>query len=183
MSNTNVVTKTLVRFSYANVFTPRAAEEGAKLKYSVCILIPKKDKALVKQFTDAIEAAKELGRVEKWKGKLPVPLKAGLRDGDTERPDDPTYKGHWFINATSEKKPSVVDKDLNAILDPVDFYSGCYGRISVNMYPYDTKGNKGVACGLRNIQKVEDGERLSGGATAEEDFKDFAGSDDDDLMK
>lgn len=51
-----------------------------------------------------------------------------------------------------------------------DVYSGCYARVSLNFYAFNTNGNKGIACGLGNIQKVDDGERLGGGASAEEDF-------------
>ena len=51
-----------------------------------------------------------------------------------------------------------------------DFYSGCYGRASIVFFAYNTNGNKGVGCGLNNIQKLEDGQPLSGRSTAVEDF-------------
>ncbi len=167
-----------VRFSYAHVFEPHALEEGQTPKYGVSILIDKKDKKTLKKIKDAIEAAKEEGKA-KFGGKIPKNLKTPLRDGDEEREDSPEYEGKMFINANSNRKPGVVYKNLEDIIDRDEFYSGCYGRASINFYAFNTAGNKGIACGLNNLQKLEDGERLSGGPTAEEDFGDF--DDDDDL--
>jgi len=174
MSSTKVITGK-VRFSYAHVFEPNAIQEGQKEKYSVSILIPKTDKATIAKVEKAIEAAKQEGK-GKWNGKIPVVLKLPLRDGDAERPDDEAYEGCMFLNANSVRKPAIVDADLEPIMDKDEFYSGCYGRAAINFYGYSSSGNKGVAVGLNNLQKLEDGERLSGGgSTAAEDF----GSDDD----
>ena len=165
-----------VRFSYAHVFEPSAAQEGQEKKYSVSLLIPKKDKATIKRIEEAVAAAKEEGKV-KFGGKIPNNLKLPLRDGDDEREDDPNYEGMMFVNATSKNKPGIVDENLDAIMDKEDFYSGCFGRASVNFYPFNVSGNKGIACGLNNLQKMEDGDRLSGGPSAEDDF-----GEADDLM-
>jgi hypothetical protein len=173
MSETKVITGK-VRFSYANVFEPKAAQEGGEPKYSVSILIPKEDKKTLKKIAKAIEAAKEAGKA-KFGGKIPNNLKLPLRDGDEEREDDAAYEGMMFINANSTNKPGIVDKDVNPILDREDFYSGCYGKASVNFYAFNVSGNKGIACGLNNLQFLEDGERLAGGSSAEDDF----GGEDD----
>lgn len=165
-----------VRFSYLHVFEPKAIEDGQTPKFSANILIDKKDKKTLKKIEAAIDAAKEDGK-GKLGGKIPKKLKTPLRDGDEEREDDPTYEGMMFIAANSTRRPGVVDEELNKIIDPDEFYSGCYGRASINFYAYNTGGNKGIAAGLNNLQKLEDGERLSGGTTAEDDFGDF----DDDL--
>lgn len=170
--STKVVTGK-VRFSYANVFEAKAVNEGDEAKYSVAVLIPKKDKATVAKVEAAVNAAIEQGK-SKWGGKVPLNLKRPLRDGDTEREGE-EYKGMYFINCTSKNKPGIVDAELNPILSREEFYSGCYGRASINFYAFDFKGNRGVAAGLNNLQKLEDGERLSGGATAADDF----GSADD----
>lgn len=178
--STKVITTGLVRFSYAAVFEPKAMEGQDKKKYSVSVLIKKSDKKNIAAIEAAIEAAKQAGKTTKFAGKMNN-LKMPLRDGDTERPDDPVYAGHVFVTASSDMKPQVVDQDLNPILDKDEFYSGCYGRISMNFYPFNAAGNKGVACGLNNIQKLKDGERLSGGATAEDDFGELDPEDNDDL--
>ena len=171
------VIKGRVRFSYANVFEPTAIEEGQTPKYNISILIDKSDKKTIDKINAAIEEAKEEGK-KKWGGTIPKKLKLPLRDGDEEREEDEAYQGHFFINANSTKKPGIVDADLNPIMDKDEFYSGCYGRASINFYPFDAAGNKGIAVGLNNLQKMEDGERLAGGSSAEDDF----GSDEDDLL-
>ena len=96
-------------------------------------------------------------------------LKLPLRDGDLERPDDPAYEGMYFVNANSNRKPSIVDKDLNPIMSQDEFYSGCWGRASINFYAFAVQA-KGIAAGLNNLQKLEDDEPLTGGSTASEDF-------------
>jgi hypothetical protein len=157
-----------VRFSYAHVFTPQASQEGGQPKYSVSIIIPKSDKETIEKINKAIEQAKEENKAV-WGGTVPKGLKGGLRDGDEEK-DDPAYANSYFINANSSQKPGVVDADLNAILDQSEFYSGCLGRASISFFAYNSNGSKGVGCGLNNVQKLEDGEKLGGASSASDDF-------------
>ena len=174
MSSTKVITGK-VRFSYAHVFEPSAINEGDDKKYSVSILVPKKDLQTLARIKNAIEAATQEGK-GKWNGKIPTVLKLPLRDGDAERPDDEAYEGMMFLNASSKNKPGIVDEDRVEVMSRDDFYSGCFGRASVNFYAFSVSGNKGIAVGLNNLQKLEDGDRLSGGgSSASDDF----GSDDD----
>lgn len=170
MEPTKVVTGK-VRFCYANVFEPTAMNEGDTPKYNVCILIPKSDTKTVEKIKAAIEAAKSAGKAKlaDKSGRIPSTIKTPLRDGDEERGDDPAFEGMYFINANSQRKPSIVDKDLNPIMDKSEFYSGCYGRASINFYAFNVS-SKGIAAGLNNLQKLADGEMLSGGSTADEDF-------------
>ena len=157
-----------VRFSYANVFSPKAAQEGATPKYSVSIIIPKSDTKTISEINAAFEKVKTAS-ASLFGGSVPKMLKGGLRDGDAEK-DDAAYANSYFINANSVNKPGVVDADLNPIIDPSEFYSGCYGRASITFYPYNSNGSKGIACGLNNIQKTDDGEQLGGGSSAASDF-------------
>lgn len=157
-----------VRFSYAHVFTPQASEEGKQPKYSVSLIIPKSDTDTINKINKAIEQAKSENAAV-WGGTVPKGLKGGLRDGDEEK-DDPAYAGCYFINANSTQKPGVVDQDLNPILDQAEFYSGCYGRASISFFAYNSNGSKGIGCGLNNVQKLEDGEKLGGATSAAEDF-------------
>lgn len=172
-----------VRFSYVNIFKSRAFQSGQDAKYSVCLLIPKDAKATVKKIRAAIEEAIQEGIASKWGGKKPGNLKLPLRDGDDERADEaPEYEGMFFLNANSTQKPGIVDKDLNEILDPDEVYSGSWGRASINFYPFNTNGNKGVGVGLNNIQKLKDDERLGAArASAETDFGDGYEDDEDDF--
>jgi len=157
-----------VRFSYAHVFQPQAAIEGGTPKYSVSLIIPKSDTETVAKFQKAFEDAANTNAAF-FGGAVPKGLKGGLRDGDAEK-DDPAYANSYFVNANSANKPGVVDADMNAIIDPSEFYSGCYGRASVTLYPYNASGSKGIAVGLNNVQKTEDGEKLGGGTSAAADF-------------
>lgn len=169
-----------VRFGYVNVFAPRKNEDGTDGKYSVQLLIPKTDAPAKQLIDNAIEAAKQAGVSSKWNGKMPPAskLKTPLRDGDDEFPDDDNYKGMWFMNASSSatNKPGVrvlEDGMVVEALDSEDFYSGCYGAATLNFYAYSNSGNVGIAAGLNNVIKTRDGERLSGGRTAEQDFADL----------
>jgi len=179
--STKVVTG-LVRFSYANVFEAKAIQEGATPKFSVSLIIPKSDKKTVAAIKKAIEEAKKAGIV-KLGGKIPPNLKHPLRDGDEDRPDDEAYANSYFINANSHQRPQIVDEDTNPIMDQGEFYSGCYGRASVNFYAYNANNtSKGIAAGLNNVQKLRDGDRLGGGSTASEDFGGLDSEEGDDLM-
>ena len=181
--STKVVTG-LVRFSYVNIFNSRSFQAGQDAKYSICLLIPKSDKAMVKKIKAAIDEAVQEGIASKWGGKKPASLKLPLRDGDEERAEEaPEYERMYFLNANSTRKPGIVDKDLNEILDPEEVYSGCWGRASINFYAFNTNGNRGVGVGLNNIQKIKDDEALGGArASAETDFgDDFEVDEDDDF--
>ena len=163
MSKNETPTKVIVpcRFSYLHCWEPEAIN-GGEPKYSVSAIIPKSDKETIKKIQAAVEAAKQES-LSKWGGKIPPNLKLPLRDGDIDRPEDEAYKGCYFFNANS--------RQAQPILDQTEVYSGCYGRISVNFYGYNSNGNRGVAAGLGNIQKLKDGEALSSRTNAEDDFE------------
>ena len=175
--NTNVITG-LVRLSYANVWEPKSIN-GGDPRYSCSIIIPKSDVETVSAINAAIECAVKEG-VGKFGGKIPPKgvLKPPLRDGDTER-DDEAYAGCWFVNANSRTAPQIVDKHVRPILDRSEVYSGVYAFVSLSFYAFNTNGNKGVACGLGNIQKVRDGEPLGGRVSASAEFETL---DDEDFL-
>lgn len=165
-----------VRFSYVNVFSKRRNDDGSEGKFSACVLIPKENTDAVKHVNAAIENAKLLGKSTKWNGKIPGNCKSPLHDGDVERPDDDAFAGCWYLNASSNNKPGVRVLENGALveaLDGEDFYSGCYGAATLNFFPFENSGNRGVGAGLNNVLKTADGERLSGGRTAESDFGDL----------
>ena len=166
-----------VRFSYANVWEPKSVNGGDE-KYSVSLIIPKSDKKTLNDIKAAIEQAVKDGAA-KFGSKNPGNLKMPLRDGDTDRPEDEAYRNSYFLSAKSSVKPGIVDAHVQPILDPGEVYSGCYGRASIVFYAFNQNGNKGIACGLHNIQKLEDGEPLGGRSRAEDDFPLFL---DDDFL-
>ena len=167
-NNTKVVTGT-VRLSYEHVWEP-ASINGGEEKYSASLIIPKSDKATVNAIQKAVDAAIEEG-LAKFGGKKPnkAAIKLPLRDGDVEREDE-AYQNSFFVNANSRTAPQIVDRSVQPILDRSEIYSGCYIRASISFYAFNSNGNKGIACGLNNIQKIRDGEPLGGHANAAEDF-------------
>lgn len=167
----NNATKVIVpcRFSYLHCWQPDSVN-GGDPKYSVSAIIPKSDTKTINAIKAAIEQAKK-DSVSKWGGKVPVNLKLPLRDGDIDRPDDEAYKDSYFFNANSRQAPQVVDAKVQPILDQSEVYSGCYGKISVTFYGYNSNGNRGIAAGLGNIQKLRDGESLGGRSNAADDFQ------------
>ena len=174
---TKVVTS-VVRLSYANVWEPKSINGGAE-KYSVSLIIPKSDIKTLTAIQKAIDVAIEEGR-GKFGGKIPnkSALKLPLRDGDIDRPDDEAYANCYFVNANSSTAPEIVDKARDPILNRSEVYSGVYARVSINFYAFNSNGNRGIACGLGNIQKVRDGEPLGGKTSAADDFaSDYDGDD------
>lgn len=182
MNPTKVITGKDTRWSYVNAWEPKAINGGTP-KYSVSLIIPKSDTATVNKIKTAIEAAYKEGEAKlKGSGRSVPPLaalKTPLRDGDAERPDSPEYANAYFVNANSATAPGIVDADRQEIIERSEIYSGVYGRASINFYAFNTNGNKGIACGLNNLQKIRDGEPLGSKSRAEDDF---ATDDDEDFL-
>lgn len=175
LNPTKVITGPSTRWSYANVWEPKAINGGTP-KYSVSLIIPKSDTQTIAKIKAATEAAYKEGESKlKGNGRTVPPLatlKLPLRDGDTERPDDEAYANAYFVNANSATAPGIVDAARQPIIEHSEVYSGVYGRASINFYAFNRNGNRGIACGLNNLQKIRDGESLGGKTRAEDDFAD-----------
>lgn len=176
-----VITGKDSRWSYANVWEPKSINGGVP-KFSVSLIIPKSDKKTIEAIKKAIQAAYKEGEAKLKGNSRSVPplesIKTPLRDGDTERPDDEAYANSFFLNANSTTQPGIVDANVQPILTRSEVYSGVYGRASINFYAFNSNGNRGIACGLNNLQKIRDGEPLGSRTSAEDDFADFAEDDD-----
>lgn len=179
---TKVITGVNTRWSYVNAWEPKSINGGAP-KYSVSLIIPKSNTKTIEKIQAAIQAAYDEGQGKlKGNGKSVLALsvlKTPLRDGEAERPDDEAYADSYFINANSGTAPGIVDADRQPILDRSEVYSSVYGRASINFYAFNSNGNKGIACGLNNLQKIKDSEPLGGKSRAEDDFDT---EEDDDFL-
>ena len=164
---TKVITGPNTRWSYANVWEAKSIN-GSTPKFSVSLIIPKTDTATIEKINRAIKAAYEEGQSKLRGNSKFVPRKG-----------DPAYAGCMFINANSSTAPGIVDADCNPILDRSEVYSGVYGRASINLYAFNSNGNRGIACGLNNLQKIRDGEPMGSRSRAEDDF---ATDDDEDFL-
>ena len=168
--STKVVTGPNTRWSFVHVFKPYDPNGNeANAKYSLCLIIPKDDEQTINAIKEAIKLAYKEGesRLKGNNGKLPTleSLRIPLHDGDLEKQGEEIYQNAFYINAKTNKKPGIVDKYLREIA-------------------YNSNGNKGIACSLNNLQKIKDGERLSGRASARSDFKGFETDvfDDEDIL-
>ena len=176
-TTTRVVTGK-VRLSYVHIFEAFANNPEDDPKFSCTILIPKSDTGTLGKIQAAQKAAAENGKSTKFDGKIPANLNSTLHDGDEEADleRNPEYAGNFYMAMSSKTRPGVVDADLNAVLDPTSVYSGCYARVSINAFPYNAKGKKGVSFGLNNVQLVADGPPLGGRTRPEDDFADASDS-------
>lgn len=183
MSDSTKVLTAKVRFSYAHVFEAVAISEGQTPKFSVSILIDKSDTITLGRINNAIEAAKvegiakygeKLQKLIKAKKNLPPNFKNPLHDGDEEREDNEEYADKMYINASNKHQPHIVgtEKDeggqFEVLYDDEDFYSGCYGRATLNFFAFNNQ-SQGVGCSLENLQKLADGERLGAARESAED--------------
>ncbi len=170
------LTKVIVpcRLSYAHLWEPDSIN-GSEPKYSVSCIIDKEDKETIAKIKKAIGIAKDEGKAS---GAVrSANLKTPLRDGDIDRPEDEAYADSMFLNANSKQAPQIVDRQVQPILDQSEVYSGCYGRVSIT-YAYNSNGNKGIAAGLGNVQKLRDGEPLGSRANAKDEFEAVDAEDD-----
>lgn len=168
------VTTGKVRASYVHIFTPRVPDNGGGAKYSVTLLIPKNDTTTLNALYADIERAKQEGAQRAFNGSVPPQCKIPIYDGDGYRPSGEAFgeecKGCMVMTASAKDKPVIVGLDMQEILNPADVYPGCYIRASVNMFAYNSNGNKGIGCGLNAVQKIEDGIPLTTRVSAEEAF-------------
>ncbi|KZE79287.1 hypothetical protein AV654_17605 [Paenibacillus elgii] len=168
------VTTGQVRLSYVHLFQPHANQPGQEPKYSVTILIPKSDIATKQRIDAAIQAAINKGVSGLWNGARPPQPKMPIWDGDGVRqngePFGPECKGHWVLTASSKQQQAVVDANLNPIINQSEVYSGMFGRVNLNFFPFSNSGNRGVGAGLGPVQKLADGEPLGGRISAEQAF-------------
>ncbi len=176
-TSANLITTGMARLSYVHLTTPRAANPNAEPKYSVTFLVPKTDAATKYTMDAAVQTAIQEGiaNPKAWNGRRPANPKLPIHDGDGTRDNGEPYgeecRGCWVVTASSKDRPKVYDANLQEILDPTQIYSGMYGRVNVRFYAFSNSGNVGIACALNMVQKLQDGEPLSGSRiTAEEAF-------------
>jgi hypothetical protein len=181
LSDTQVVTGE-VRLSYVNLFEARKiSEKDKEAKYSVTILIPKDTPAGKKTIADikvAIQKAAEKGAAKHFNGRIPTNLDAisTLRDGDTAVTDlgdlkklkNPELEGNMYMRLSSKFAPKVLNAQKQEILNPIEVYSGIYGKVSLTLYAYSGDGRRGISAVLNNVMITRDGEPLTSMLSGEE---------------
>ena len=177
MSNTNAAHVVLrnVRLSYTHLDKPYASQPNQEPKYSATILVPKQPSDNKARMDAAIAAATQKA-IEKYGKAFPATPKVSVHDGDGTRPSDgqpfgDECHGCWVFTASSKQPVTVVDLNLQPILDATAIYSGMYANVGVTFFGYNAPQNKGIGVALDNVQKTADGDALGGTrASAEDDF-------------
>ncbi len=154
------------RIVYVNCWRP-VSQYGSEEKYSLTAVIPKDDEETVKVLNDAIEQTRN-DSLDKWGGRIPNGLRYPIHDGDES--GNAIYKNAWYVNMKSRDKPQIVDRNVKAITDQTEIYSGCYARVSCTVYAYSFGPAKGLGLWLGNIQKVSDGPAVGGRVAASDEF-------------
>lgn len=174
-----------VRLSFPRLFEPEELDNGGQ-KWSTKLLIPKADKDALRKLQEMQRQALEQGNSSGKFGSRKLKGEPGtgqkwdtIHDGDES--DYAEDAGCWTIGVSSYRRPGIVDRNVQPILDADEVYSGCYVRVSLSCYPYNSNGNQGVTFGLGNVQKLADGEPLDGSSRAEDDF-DALDDDEDDVL-
>jgi hypothetical protein len=162
------------RVSYPSVFKAKLNELSKKMEFSLVALFKKGENL------DALKKEAERAVIARWgsdKTKWPKNLRSPFRD-QGERESDGYEAGAVFMNLKSSQRPGLVDGGNNDIINETDFYAGCYARATLRAYAYPKPGvtgqTPGVAFGLQNIQKLRDGESLSGRMKAQDEFEPVA---------
>jgi len=171
----STVNTPLFRVSYPNVFEAKINDLSKQMEYSLeAIFAPDADLSQLRAAAQKALVAKFGADKATWPKNIRSPFKSQSTkakniNGKQVIPEPYTEEG-VFLNLRNKQRPSVVDGNLQSIIDPNDFYAGCYAIASVSVYAYDKGGNCGVNFSLSNIQKVKDGDPLGGRTRPEDDF-------------
>lgn len=150
-----------ITLNFPVLVTPRSSVDGDKLKYSVCVMIPKEDTTSLDAINKAIEECYEENKATL--GKNTKAVRTPLRDGEEREIDYPEFAGHMFFNCSSMRKPKVLDMEKNLLSDEEVLehaFAGQVVNISLNVFAYTHASSKGISIGLNNVQIVGGGTPL-----------------------
>lgn len=152
------------RATWISVFkaTTQKNEDGtvSKPKFSIRAAFDPKASDLT-----LMKAEAEAAATAKWGDKVPKTLRSPFRTNEDLDKPVAGIPDDWIImtfSASEDRRPGVVDANLQDIIDASQTYSGAWYRAQIRAFPYENKGNKGVSFGLQNVQKLRDDEPLSG---------------------
>ncbi|MDY6281859.1 MAG: DUF2815 family protein [Erysipelotrichaceae bacterium] len=188
-----------VRLSFCHLAEPYSYgnDDQQSPKYSVSMIISKSDSATIAAIRTNYNLAIEHG-IEKYgeafrKKATPLVRPEGSDQGllidcdkDERYQEDKDYKNCYILSAKSlTPAPVYAIETGKKQLTPDEIkelvYSGCYGKVLFNFYPYNNR-RMGIACGLDSVLKTRDGESLGGRVNAMDYFGDDLNSAADSLL-
>lgn len=160
--------------AYVQLHTPkqrtdRKGQPQGEPKYGLALFFP--EDTDLDEMIGVAEAKAREAFGPKWedmknKGKINWPFQD---TADIDEPSPPFDQPGTVVNFKTAEKPGIVDADAEPVMDKSDVYSGMKARVSTRCFSYDNE-SKGVSFALINVQKLDDGERMSGNPSAEDDF-------------
>ena len=162
------------RVSYPSVFEAKADLQG-DMFYSITMLFDKDaDLSGIKKVCQ--ELASQLG----WeKDKYKTPLEDGNIKFNDNKQQYSSYENMIVAKAKSKNRPGIVDRMKKDILNPSDFFGGCYARAQLTAKTYVMAGRNGITFQLVNLQKTRDGEAFGRVAPDAKDVFSEVNFDDD----
>lgn len=176
----NVIQLNGVRLAFPALWEKKQVMDS--WKFSACLLLPVGSEVHAK----AMAAVEAVGSA-KWGAKWPQVRellqkqdRLGVRDGSIKSYDG-FGEGMDYINASSDTRPTVVDRDRSPLTkDDGRPYAGCYCNFRLNPWAQDNQYGKRINFSLLGLQFARDGDRFSGAPPAKaEDFDELADEDDD----
>lgn len=159
------------RVSFPSVFVAESYE-GDPPRFAITMLFDKKEDLNQMKKACFNAAIEEFGSRNNFPKKLKLPFRNGDEKSDTEG-----YENVIFTTASckASKPPGIVDGNRRPIINEAELYAGCYARAELIAFYYDKKGNEGISWSLCNVQKMGEGEPLSGRLAAEDVFDNVDG--------
>lgn len=148
-----IVVTELVRFVNINIFKSISHSNTTDLEYSLIFVIKKNETESIKKLNNSFDKVILLNS-KFWGNKFNKEMIEFLKDGD-KLSNHKYFQNTYYLKLSSKVKPDLVDKDLNPILDLNEFNDGCYGRVSMTMYPFKIQDEFGITYELKNIQKLK----------------------------
>lgn len=161
-----MIIRVMCRLAFPSVWTATDYMGDGKFRYRATGLIAPN----TPDFKTVEDAVNEVAKA-KWGAKAPAvlasikndPNKFCWKNGDT-KPTLNGFPGNWFLTATNEERPLVVDRNKSALLAADGKpYAGCYVNLSAEIWAQDNNYGKAIRASLRTVQFVRDGDSFGGG--------------------
>lgn len=156
LNRTKVVSGRVI-LHHPYLFQAKKFRENSVAKYRTVIVIPSEETETLDKINKAIDEAILQGEYI-FGGVIPSreELMLPLRNGNDSDSLDLVYYNNFYLNASNDVPPRVVNKDNLPFLDPIIVPDCIYARVSIIFKAYNYKGNKGISCVLNNVMLFDE---------------------------